>query len=93
MFARNDVTVAAAATSYLAGLTWNWDQPSFKLTADVQGGTVYIRLSEAIGGGYTGPELKLRPGAHSRTFATPVYGLQVRNAGGADVLFDWSLYA
>lgn len=92
VLAQNDVPVPAGATAYSPAFTWEWDQPTHKLTADLQGGALYLQVKDAIHGGYTAPELKLRPGFHSRTFATPIYGFRVRSAGTAATL-DWSLYA
>lgn len=80
-FARNELTVAD--DDYSPALTFDYDQPSRKLTFDVRNGDVYLQVRELLHGSYGGPggdEMLLAAGFHGRTFTTTVYGLRLRAA-------------
>lgn len=83
-YARNDLSVSVGDTSYTPNLTFQYDQPSQKLTLIVESAAVYLQVKDAIHTGFgSSDEVKLLPGSHSRTFPTPVYGFRLRGAGTA----------
>lgn len=91
-YARNQISVSDA--SYGAALTFDFDQSSRKLTLDIRTASVFLQTRELLHSGYGGTdEQLLRPGFHSRTFVTPVYGLRLRAASATAAEVTFVFYA
>lgn len=82
-YSDNDLVVSSA--TYTDSQQLIAEQPSRKLTLQVEGAAIYYQILDRVQGAFSnaGPEIKLLPGFASITFASAIYGFRWRKAAAA----------